>query len=133
LVSATVAWKTLAMGIRAVEIIVELTGLSIDPNARGTIRRKPDWSLADSVVLTSTWAVSSIILSLLSSASLLRPRKTRGASHRVLGVSLGKGFEYLGGLSNSSEHRKDRVECELMRLGVDAGCGVFDEHDTEAH
>src|SRR5258708_2552186 len=45
---------------------------------------------------------------------------------------LGKDFNHLGRLSNSSEQGKDRVESELMRLCVDAGCGVFDEHDTEA-
>jgi len=55
-----------------------------------------------------------------------------GGSHRVRGTGLGKGFNHLRRLSNTSEHGKYRLERELMCFCTNAGRRVFDEHNAKA-
>ena len=46
---ATVAWKSRAIGAKAVEIMVELIGFSVEPRARGRTKEGPKCALGSCV------------------------------------------------------------------------------------
>src|SRR6202453_95909 len=58
--------------------------------------------------------------------------QTNGSSPPDSGEILGKGGEDLIGGANASETREDIFKGEAVMLGILAGAGIFDEHESKA-